>query len=56
MCDEFVNVTCVCVSSDAHGGAVLRLPQDEGDPGVGVTHTSVSLTQEESDYCAEVSL
>lgn len=34
---------CVCVtliglvSTDAHGGALLRLPQDEGDTGVSVS-------------------
>lgn len=45
---SLMSPVCVCVtliglvSTDAHGGALLRLPQDEGDTGV-----SVSLMNED---------
>lgn len=36
----------VSVSTDAHGGALLRLPQDEGDAGVSVAHFYFNMKSE----------
>lgn len=51
---------CVCdvglVSTDAHGGALLRLPQDEGDTGVSQSDESLNFMSSETNSLINVKL